>query len=156
MKRSGFKRKLPPKYQPKAEREPRPMATFEHAKSLHKAVMAGGTSGKAVGKDNPVRSEAYRRLVAQLPCWLCRIPGYSQAAHADEGKGLGMKSDDRTCYPLCGPRPGTQGCHYEVGTGGKYSKEARRRLERWAGKDTREAIEAAGLWPRNLPKWGES
>lgn len=62
-----------------------------------------------------VRSEPYRRYIASLPCYRCGIHGYSQAAHADEGKGMGLKTDDLTCYPLCGPRTGEPGCHEFVG-----------------------------------------
>ena len=62
-----------------------------------------------------VRSEPYRRYVASLPCYRCGIHGYSQAAHAEEGKGMGLKTDDMTCYPLCGARIGEIGCHEFVG-----------------------------------------
>lgn len=62
-----------------------------------------------------VRSEPYRRYIASLPCYRCGVHGYSQAAHADEGKGMGIKTDDLTCYPLCSSRPGSIGCHYFVG-----------------------------------------
>jgi len=63
-----------------------------------------------------VRSEPYRRYVASLPCYRCGIHGYSQAAHADEGKGMGLKTDDLTVYPLCGARfLCTEGCHEYVG-----------------------------------------
>jgi len=62
-----------------------------------------------------VRSEPYRRYIASLPCYRCGVHGYSQAAHADEGKGIGLKTDDLTCYPLCGPRLRDPGCHEIVG-----------------------------------------
>lgn len=67
-----------------------------------------------------VRSEPYRRYVASLPCYRCGIHGYSQAAHADDGKGMGLKTDDLTCYPLCGPHHSVgmfmlPGCHDYVG-----------------------------------------
>lgn len=55
------------------------------------------------------RSEAYRRLVASLPCAHCGLAGYSNACHADQGKGMGIKSDDRTCWPGCVDRPGRSG-----------------------------------------------
>ena len=42
-----------------------------------------------VAKAAPVRSEAYRRAVASLPCIACGIQGYSQAAHLPpEAKGM--------------------------------------------------------------------
>ncbi|WP_347656440.1 LysR family transcriptional regulator, partial [Comamonas thiooxydans] len=37
--------------------------------------------------------------------------GYSQHAHLNYGKGLGLKTDDRTGFPLCCSRPGIEGCH---------------------------------------------
>ena len=37
-------------------------------------------------KSKPVRSAAYRRIVASLPCCICGVPGQSQAAH---GSGAG-------------------------------------------------------------------
>ncbi|WP_258304996.1 hypothetical protein, partial [Escherichia coli] len=40
-----------------------------------------------VAKEAPVRSEPYRRAVASLPCVICGVHGYSQAAHANTGKG---------------------------------------------------------------------
>ena len=49
----------------------------------------------------PVRDADYRRLVAALPCILCRCVGHSQAAHGNRGKGIGMKTCDLTCFPAC-------------------------------------------------------
>jgi len=62
-----------------------------------------------------VRSEPYRRYIASLPCYRCGIHGYSQSAHADEGKGMGLKTDDLTVYPLCSVRHDNSGCHEYVG-----------------------------------------
>lgn len=77
-----------------------------------KAVMArADESHEAVLKENPLRSEAYRRLVESLPCINCGIAGYSQHAHCNEGKGKGLKVDDREAMPLCCQRPGIEGCH---------------------------------------------
>ena len=53
----------------------------------------------ALKKDAPARSEAYRRIVAAMPCIHCGIAGYSQHAHANAGKGKGIKTDDRMGYP---------------------------------------------------------
>lgn len=61
-----------------------------------------------------MRSEAYLRAVASLPCARCGVLGYSQAAHANGarwGKGRGIKSSDSATFPLCCNRPGVQGCH---------------------------------------------
>lgn len=88
-------------------------------------------------KAHPWRSEAYRRLVAALPCAHCGMQGHSQAAHADEGKGLSMKACDSTCYPLCGPRLGMPGCHHLIGTSGAFSRMARREIEHRYSEQTR-------------------
>ena len=103
-------------------------------------------------KDNPLRSEEYRRLVAMLPCINCGIVGYSQHAHCNEGKGKGLKVDDRQAMPLCCQRPGIEGCHaafdqYRLFEG----REAHREKAREWSKMTREAIKKAGMWPAGLP-----
>lgn len=109
-------------------------------------------------KDYAVRSEAYRRAVSCLPCIYCGIVGYSQHAHANEGKGMGLKADDRRGFPLCCSRPGVEGCHaafdhYHLLVGGREAH--RDAAERWAAR-TRTVIRKAGRWPRNLPDWGVS
>ncbi len=109
----------------------------------------------AVVKDAPVRHEGYRRLVAALPCIICGIEGYSQAAHGSQGKGMGLKASDMELFPACAPRPGVVGCHAALDQGAMYTKEQRRRLElRWAA-ETRATIINLGLWPANLPLWKE-
>lgn len=62
-------------------------------------------------KTPPMRSEPYRRWVASRPCIACGIEGVSQAAHANHGKGLGLKTCDSRIFPLCGPHWGLIGCH---------------------------------------------
>lgn len=106
-------------------------------------------------KQNAARSEPYRRLVAARPCIHCGIDGYSQAAHGDQGKGAHIKSDDRTCYPLCADRPDVVGCHVLIGMTRIYSREVRRDMEAEFGERTRAAIIANGTWPKNLPTWEE-
>lgn len=91
-------------------------------------------------KAKPVRDESYRRLVASLPCSHCGRLGPSQAAHGDEGKGLGLKASDLTCYPLCADSPGRQGCHSIIGASGMFSKEHRRILEKRYAAQTRETL----------------
>lgn len=59
----------------------------------------------------PVRSKKFRRMVAQLPCFYCRIESYSQAAHPNAGKAKGKKLSDDKCFPMCCDRPGVVGCH---------------------------------------------
>ena len=90
----------------------------------------------------PVRDEAYRRLVAAMPCIRCGISGYSQAAHPNTGKGAGTKTDDTMCFPLCADRPGVRGCHSLFDSGAMYCKEERRALEKdWSAR-TFETINA--------------
>ena len=89
MKRTGFKARAPrreardpdrvrsmPTVTPGAFRAPEPVASAPAAQ---------------VAKAAPVRSEAYRRAVASLPCINCGVPGYSQCAHSNSGKGAGIK-----------------------------------------------------------------
>jgi len=104
-------------------------------------------------KERPLRSERYRKIVASLPCDHCGIEGYSQAAHGDQGKGMAIKTDDRTCYPLCGPRPTAAGCHYLIGTAALYSKEERRAYEKAAALRTAAKVKALGLWPEEMDLW---
>lgn len=100
-------------------------------------------------KTEPVRSKAYRRLVAALPCIACgAMP--CQAAHPNTGKGMAMKTDDRLCFALC-PR-----CHTAFDQGAMFSKAARRGIEPAWGADTRRRIIANGQWPKNLPKWEDA
>ncbi len=106
-------------------------------------------------KDGALRSEAYRRAVSLLPCIYCGIVGYSQHAHANEGKGMGLKVDDRRGFPLCCSRPGVEGCHaafdqYHLLAGGREAH--REAADRWAAR-TRAVIRKVGRWPRNLPSW---
>lgn len=130
MKRSGFRR-------PVLERKRSALIPMRERRGVLGPV---GDEVRAQPKDEPVRSEVYLRAVASLPCWLCGIVGHSQAAHADEGKGMGIKSSDTTAAPLCGPHDGLPGCHYLVGTSGTYTREERRALERQAGQDTRASL----------------
>ena len=82
-----------------------------------------------------MRSEKYRRAVADLPCVQCGIEGYTQAAHSNQitnGKGMGLKADDRAIFPLCADRPGVRGCHSLYDQGALYSKAERPAVEaRW-------------------------
>ena len=89
MRRTGFRPRAPsseqrdpdrvrsvPTVTPGAFRAPQPVAIAPSA---------------PIAKDNPVRSQQYLRLVASLPCIACGIQGYSQAAHANQGKCVGRK-----------------------------------------------------------------
>ena len=104
-----------------------------------------------IAKSAPVRSEAYRRAVASLPCVICGMPGYSQAAHGSEGKGMGIKACDLlTLFPACCDRPGVRGCHSQLDQGALFTKAVRRELEPVWAADTQRRIKEMGLWPTNL------
>lgn len=126
--------------------------------ATRKAVMTPVSDKPAepVHKDLPVRSEQYRRLVVLWPCVICGVAGYSQAAHGSEGKGMGIKASDLELFPACCDRPGVRGCHSLLDQGALFTKAVRHTLEKTWAADTRRRIEAAGLWPANLPKWSES
>lgn len=94
----------------------------------------------SVPKAAPVRDEAYRRLVATLPCAHCGKAGPSQCAHGDEGKGMAIKACDLTCFPLCADFPGRQGCHSLIGATGMFSRDQRRTLEARYAAQTRERL----------------
>ena len=140
----GFKAK-PRRHEPAVERSERPMAL---SPATRKGVYAGETS-PAKPKDNPLRSEEYRRLVAQLPCICGCGRQLTQAAHPNTGKGMALKTDDRRCFPLAPP------CHQAFDQGAMFPKQERREWEdRW-GAITRATIIAAGKWPAKLPRWTE-
>lgn len=103
-----------------------------------------------VPKDEPVRSEAYRRAVASLPCIICGVWGYSQAAHANTGKGMGTRACDLTLFPACCARPGEVGCHARLDHGALFTKLVRRELEPVWAADTQRKVYALSLWPAGL------
>lgn len=129
MRRTGFKK-------PQIERK-RSIPTPGTGRGVH---AASSDVPVTVPKERPVRSEAYRRLVASLPCWHCGAEHRSQCAHEDMGKGERIKNSDTRTYPACGPTLGIVGCHHAIGTGGMYSKDNRRTLEHRAVMDTQDAL----------------
>jgi len=150
MKRSGFKSKLPPRRQAKQidgyTPRPRPVAV---------AVAGPAAAVVQVPKARPIQHQSYMDAVRKLPCIRCGITGFTQFCHADEGKGMGLKTDCRLGWPGCGPHDGMPGCHWWVGTSGSMPREERREFERLAGNATRAAIRFVGLWPATLPPWPE-
>lgn len=92
-------------------------------------------------KDNPARSEWYRRLVASLPCCNCGIVLISQAAHGPT-LGAGIKASDAETFPLCADQPGRQGCHSRYDQYQLCDADHRVKWAAfWAG-DTRKKIKA--------------
>jgi hypothetical protein len=89
-----------------------------------RAVLAQGLGERApvvVEKDVPHYSEAWRRAVAGLPnCVRCMQPGGVQAAHRNQGKSMGKKTDDCLTAALC------QECHAEIDHGKDMTREERR------------------------------
>ena len=145
MKRTGFKRKIPAHITP----ERRTTVHTKLAGVVRYPIFTDLVT--SIHKERVVRSEKYRRLVAAMPCIHCGLEGSSQAAHADEGKGLGIKSDDRTCYPACADQLGRQGCHSLIGMSHIYTRDQRRDVEAEFARRTRAKIMAMGKWPVDLP-----
>lgn len=151
MIRSGFKR-------PQVERKrtvhtPIPEHLRRNA-SMTPVVVANCAP---IEKENPVRSEAYRRLVAALPCANCGREKHSQHAHTNgANKGKGIKNDDRDAMPLCADDYGLPGCHRRFDNYALFADREEHRLRGalWAAQ-TRAQIEASGQWPKNLPRWTE-
>ena len=91
MPRSGFKPKvlaLPSPEDEEARHEARQarMAALMNVDLRKTAPVAISTQAVSVPKEEIVRSEPYRRLVAALPCAFCGILGYSQHAHENDGR----------------------------------------------------------------------
>lgn len=150
MKRSSMRPKLPPR------RVRDPLEHASHRKpDPPRAVMVTNLDARLtvpLPKEQPFRSETYRRLVAAMSCAMCGKPGPSQCAHSDQGKGLSIKSSDLDCFPLCADVPLWRGCHSIMGASGKIDKDMRRGLERKFAAETRAAVLASGQWPEDLPK----
>lgn len=144
MKRSGFKVKTtgwPPGMLQDDSRElsqwlaskpDAPMLVRQACEAIHKKPRGSYGANEVNApqpKREPVRNEAYRRWVATLPCIRCGVIGYSQAAHPNQGRGLGQKADDTDCFPLCCTRPGILGCHAEFDQLRYITLSERRALE---------------------------
>ena len=93
------------------------------AESLGKAIQ------HARGEPSLLRSEQHRKNVAALPCVVCGIEKFSQAAHPNFDKGLALKNCDSLTFPLCCDRPGVRGCHSQHDQGGIYTKQERAQKE---------------------------
>lgn len=158
MKRGGpLQRRTPLRTKPKAlpARERAPLV-LPSVRPLRLGVMAlADTMAAPVEKEGAIQHEKYMAAVRKLPCAHCGVTGFTQFCHADEGKGMGIKTDCRRGWPGCGPHNGMPGCHYLLGSTGKLGREERRRLEAEYGRRTRTEIMRQGLWPAGLPLWVE-
>lgn len=140
MKRTGFKSPA------RAPRAPVVVVPLTKAPNYARTSVAA-----PVPKATPVRSEPYRRLVASLPCINCGIEGFTQHAHANQGKGMALKVCDLLAFPLCADRPGQVGCHTGHDQGALLPRSVRREVEQeWARRTVRFLI-GAGRWPAGLP-----
>jgi hypothetical protein len=72
-------------------------------------------------KQDRYRSEKWLRAVASLSCVRCGTEG-TQAAHRNEGKGMGLKTDDCLTAALCPP------CHEEVDSRPGLTRAERREI----------------------------
>ena len=105
-------------------------------------------------KDGAIQHQGYMAAVRRLPCYRCGVVGLTQFCHRDEGKGLGLKTDCREGWPGCGPNfLGDPGCHWLIGTSGRFDRALRRVFEFDAGIATRATIRNMGQWPATLPAW---
>lgn len=115
---------------------------------------------RSTPKECRLVSEAYRAAVRALPCYRCGVVGFTQFCHSDQGKGAGLKTDDRHGWPGCGPHPGpggalVPGCHHEVGSTGALGKTGRRAFEAEAAAATRHTLRITGRWPAGVPQLPE-
>ena len=154
MKRTGFKSRAPQAQNSDPDRV-RSMPTVTRG-AFRAPQPVDSAPAARVEKAAPVRSEAYRRAVASLPCINCGVPGHSQCAHSNSGKGAGIKASDLDSFPLCTVHPGAdgrlvQGCHENFDQGALFTKAVRRELEPVWAADTQRKIHAMGLWPKGLP-----
>ena len=92
-----------------------------------------------IPKPQTYRSEKLRRAVAALPCVNCGCVGATQTAHANTGKGMGIKTSDARVAALC------VACHTELDQGGSMSKAERRAFENEVIAKTYVALIEAGL-----------
>lgn len=77
-------------------------------------------------KHNTFTSEAWLNAVRSIElCVRCGRYGV-EAAHRDEGKGMGLKTDDCYTAALC------HECHHELGNGKNLPRAERRmEMDRW-------------------------
>lgn len=142
MKRTALLRKTPlrPTCRPREQRDrsaefasfaPRPRAVLRLVPPAPRPIVS-------TPKENAVRSEPYRRLVAAQPCLHCGIERHSQCCHSNYLKGMGLKTDDRASFSLCSVSG--NGCHRKLDQGALFTKEVRRDKEIQWGVETQKRL----------------
>jgi hypothetical protein len=131
--------------------EPAPMVLTRATRPARSATASDMSPAPASEKQRPVRSPAYLRAVASLPCCNCDRDGASQAAHLNRGKGMAIKASDNHTFPLCATVGGKQGCHemydqYKLG-----DKHASAEMGQAWAQQTYNTIKRAGQLPMNVP-----
>ena len=127
------------------KRQPKPDRSAEFASYVSSkpfAVMAAPrdfTARVAVQKHVRHESIAWRRAVAALPCMLCGREGQTQCAHRNEGKGMGLKTDDAMTAALC------LTCHADIDQGPDLSRDDRRDVMDYAILLTISALARSGM-----------
>lgn len=140
-----IRRKLPPR------REATQCTYTPRARPIARSVQAGDGVNRMVvpiPKENRMEDAEYRQLVATLRCICCGAVGHSQAAHPNTGKGMGLKTDDRECFPLC--TVGANDCHGGFDQRAMYSKEKRRELEPLWGNQTRATLRSLAMFDNRV------
>ena len=150
MKRTPFKRKNTPSKVAQSNAQQAPVAIISIVTKPTRIASFSTEFRGSIPKSQPVRNEAYRRLVAALPCVICGIAGQSQAAYGSGAgtavcKGMGIKSCDLNCFAAC------VRCHHELDQHALFTKAVRHQLEPAWAADTQRRIHAMGLWPNGIP-----
>ena len=95
-------------------------------------------------KSSPLRSKKHRMNVASLECVACGLEGMTQAAHRNEGKGMGIKACDSQMMALCVV------CHADLDQGGKLDRDSRRAIELAFVKVTRQMMQNRNIWAAEI------
>jgi hypothetical protein len=93
-----------------------------------------------IQKESVLRSKKHRMTVASMSCLSCQSASGVQAAHRNEGKGMGIKACDSQIFPLC------YLCHSALDQGGMMSKNERREHEKRLVDETRKILIDSKTW----------
>ncbi len=112
LKSRGFRRpELPPRSRP---------ALVPLAEPSRAVMVTTARPHVSMAKQTRHESEDWRRAVASLRCVRCGREGDTQCAHRNEGKGMGLKTDDALTAALCST------CHSEIDQGKDMTRDERR------------------------------